>query len=72
VNWISVGYGKPARLWSDVGGEFNNEHMKALGEAFGFQVSTGAGYSAWMNGLNERNHGVIDRTFEKIILDDPK
>lgn len=72
VNWISVGYGKPARLWSDVGGEFNNEHMKALGEAFGFQVSTGAGYSAWMNGLNERNHGVIDRTFEKIILDDPE
>ena len=72
MNWISVGYGKPAKLWSDVGGEFNNEHMKALGEAFGFEVSTGAGYSAWMNGLNERNHGVIDKTFEKIILDDPK
>ena len=71
-NWVSVGYGNPGKVWTDVGGEFNNEDMKALGEAFGFEVSTGAGYSAWMNGLNERNHGVIDKTYEKIMFEHPR
>ena len=55
----------------DVGNEFNSESVKELSEAFNFEVSTGAGYSAWMNGVNERNHGVIDRTFETIIYDHP-
>ena len=59
-------------MWTDVGGEFNSEQVKELGEAFSFEVSTGAGYAAWMNGVNERNHGVIDRTYEKIMYDDEK
>ena len=69
--WISVGYGSPGKMWTDVGNEFNSDSVKELSEAFSFEVSTGAGYSAWMNGLNERNHGVIDRTFEKITYDNP-
>ena len=69
--WISVGYGSPGKMWTDVGNEFNSESVKELSEAFNFEVSTGAGYSAWMNGLNERNHGVIDRSFEKIMYDNP-
>ena len=35
-------------------------------------METTTGYSAWMNGLNEQNHSVIDRCFEKIIKDHPK
>ena len=49
-------YGSPKKIWSDVGSEFNNDMMRQLGEALGTQVETGAGYTPWMNGLNEKNH----------------
>ena len=55
-----------------MGGEFNNDVMRPIAEAVGTRVDTGAGYSAWMNGLNERNHSVVDRCFAKIIDDYPK
>ena len=70
LHWVSV-YGRPARLWSDVGGEFNNETMRQVGEALGMKVETGAGYAAWMNGLNERNHAVVDRCYGKVMKDNP-
>ena len=47
------------------------QKIRELAEAFNFEVSTGAGYSALMNGLNECNHGVIDCTYEKIKFDNP-
>ena len=59
-HWVSVGYGKPCRIWTDVGGEFCNETLKQLGEALGCKMETRAEYSAWMNGLNKQNHSVID------------
>ena len=52
-------------------GEFNNRSMRELGEALGCKVDTGAGYSAWMNGLNERNHAVVDRCLAKIMYENP-
>ena len=70
LHWVSV-YGRPARLWSDVGGEFNNDTMRQAGEALGMKVETGAGYAAWMNGLNERNHAVVDRCYGKVMKDNP-
>ena len=72
LNWVSVGYGRPKRMWMDNGGEFNNDTVRQLGEALGCKVETGAGYAAWMNGLNERNHSVVDRCFAKIIKEHPK
>ena len=42
------------------GGEFNNNAMRQMGEAIGCKMQTGAGYAAWMNGLNKRNHAVVD------------
>ena len=27
-HWVSVGYGTPCRIWTDVGGEFCNETLK--------------------------------------------
>ena len=70
--WVLVRYGTLCRIWTDVGGEFCNETLKQLGEALGCKMETTAGYSAWMNGLNEQNHSVIDRCFKKIIKDHPK
>ena len=72
LNWVSVGYGRPKRMWTDNGGEFNNDTVRQLAEALGCKVETGAGYAAWMNGLNERNHSVVDRCFAKIIKENPK
>ena len=58
-NWVTA-HRRPKKIWSDVGSEFNNDVMRQLGEALGTQVETGARYAAWMNGLNERNHCVVD------------
>ena len=63
-----MGYGSPGKMSTDVGNEFNSEYVKELSEAFNFEVSTGTRYSAWMNGLNERNHGVIDRSTTQIRI----
>ena len=30
-NWISVGYGAPEKMWTDVGGEFNAEDKRTGG-----------------------------------------
>jgi hypothetical protein len=72
LHWVSAGYGRPGKIWTDVGGEFNNDMVRQMGEAIGTKVDTGAGYAAWMNGLNERNHCVVDRCFAKIINDYPR
>ena len=71
ASWVA-NYGRPGRCWSDVGGEFNNDMVRQMAEAIGCKVQTGAGYSAWQNGLNERNHAVVDRCFGKIMNDNPK
>ena len=58
-SWVAT-FGQPGKCWSDVGGEFNNKAMRQMGEAIGCKMQTGAGYAAWMNGLNKRNHAVVD------------
>ena len=70
-NWVA-NYGRMKKIWSDVGGEFNNNAVRELGEAIGCKVETGAGYSAWMNGINERNHAVVDRCLAKIMYENPE
>ncbi len=48
--WISI-HGPPKRLFSDNGGEFNNEEMRDMAEKFNIEVKTTAAYSPWSNGL---------------------
>ena len=55
-----------------MGGEFNNDIVHQMGEAIGCKMQTGSGYSARMNGLNKRNHAMVDKCFAKILHDDPK
>ena len=71
LHWVA-NYGRPGKIWTDVGGEFNNNTVRQMAEAIGCRVETGAGYAAWMNGLNERNHSVVDRCFAKIMNDYPR
>ena len=70
LHWMS-NYGRPARMWSDVGGEFNNDTMRQAGEAMGIKVETGAGYTVWMNRMNEQNQAVVDRCYGKVMKDNP-
>ena len=68
--WISK-YGSPKRIWTDLGGEFNNEEVKEMSEALGIELGSGGAFAGWMYGLNERNHQVIDFCLEKILHSDP-
>ena len=71
IHWVSAGYGHPGKIWTDVGGEFNNKTVRQMAEALGTKVETGAGYAAWMNGMNERSRCEVDRCFGKILKDKP-
>ena len=64
-------FGTPGRIWSDNGGEFSSEEMRDLADNLGIEVSTGAAFSPWMNGINERQHHVIDRMLEKMLFENP-
>ncbi len=61
--WISV-HGAPQRLYSDNGGEFNNQEIRDMAENFNIETRTTAGYSPWSNGLLERHN----QTLTEIIL----
>ena len=68
LSWITH-FGAPKQIFSDNGGEFNNEEMKALGEAYNMKVLTTAAESPWSNGVCERLNGVIGNLVGKIIDD---
>ncbi|KAL1281668.1 hypothetical protein QQF64_000471 [Cirrhinus molitorella] len=61
--WIST-HGPPKRLFSDNGGEFNNEEMRDMAEKFNIEVKTTAAYSPWSNGLLE----IHNQTLTEILL----
>lgn len=61
--WLSK-HGAPKRLYSDNGGEFNNEEVRDLAENFNMEVKTTAAYSPWSNDLLERHN----RTLTEILL----
>ena len=52
-------FGAPSKIFSDNGGEFNNQEMRALGEAFNIRVITTPAESPWSNGVCERRKAVI-------------
>lgn len=61
--WISI-HGAPKHLFSDNGGEFNNEEVRDMAENFKIEVKTTAAYSPWSNGLLERHN----KTLTEILL----
>ena len=70
-SWVA-NYGRPGKYWSDMSREFNNNVVRQMGEAVSCKMQTGAGYSAWMDGLNKRNHAVVDRCIGKILHNNPQ
>ena len=70
VSWITI-FGAPKKIFSDNGGEFNNDEMRALGEAFNIKIITTAAESPWSNGICERLNGVLGDLVIK-VLDDAK
>ena len=68
--WVAI-FGRPKKIWTDLGGEFNNTEMQEMSEAIGVELGNAAGYAPWMNGLCERNHQIIDFALEKILHDYP-
>ena len=71
TKWVGT-FGRPKKIWTDLGGEFNAEEMREMSEAFGVELGTAAGMAPWMNGLCERNHQIIDFSLEKILYDNPR
>lgn len=64
-SWI-VMFGAPGKILSDNGGEFNNEEMRTLGEAFNIKIMATAAESPWSNGVCERLNAVIGNIVRKI------
>ena len=60
-SWISV-HGPPERLFSDDGGEFNNEEIQDMAENFNIEIKATAGHSPWCNGLLERHNQTLMET----------
>ena len=72
INGYGMGPGLPSKaFYSDNGGEFVNQKLLNLCQAQGILLKTTSSYSPQQNGLNERNHGIVDIMVEKIRRDYP-
>ena len=67
-SWIGM-FGAPGRILSDNGLEFNNDEMRALGEAFNIKVMTTSAESPWSNGVCERQNAVLGDIVRKVMDD---
>jgi len=73
INGYGMGPGLPSKaFYSDNGGEFVNQKLLNLCQAQGIILKTTSSYSPQQNGLNERNHGLVDIMVEKIRRDYPQ
>ena len=58
-HWISK-FGIFRSIHSDNGGELSNSLVEDVASKLGVEVTTTASYSPHQNGVNERNHAVVD------------
>ena len=70
VHWVG-NFGVMRRLFSDCGGEFNNQDMREISSLLNIEVKTTAGYAPFQNGLCERNHAVVDMILHKLVAEYP-
>ena len=68
VSWIVI-FGAPKKFLMDNGLEFNNEELRALGDAFNIKILSTAAESPWSNGICERLNGVLGTMVSKISED---
>ena len=67
AKWISV-FGIMNQCHNDRGSEFLNSEMFKLLDYLGVKHTATASYSPNMNGLNERNHAIVDRMMNKMLM----
>ena len=64
--WVSV-YGAPKTgVYTDNGGEFNNNNFLEMAGMLNMNVKTAAAYSPWSNGLLEQSNAVLTDILRKI------
>ena len=69
LHWVTGGFGRPASLHTDVGGELTNAEVIEMAEILGCHVTSTAGDSLSMKVLNEKNHHTVDRMYSMIEED---
>ena len=67
--WLPV-FGSMESLHTDGGKEFDNEELIKVAEYLNVKKTTTAAYSPNQNGVNERNHAIVDRMMEKMMFQD--
>lgn len=68
--WIA-NFGRMDTIHSDRGGEFIASELVDIAEYIGVRSSFTAASSPHQNGINERNHAVVDRMIDKMRTQDP-
>ena len=75
TNWFCV-FGSPRRVIHDKGGEFLNQRVANLLNVMGVRVLSSPFYSPFVNGIVERNNGILKHKMDKmkgeyLILESP-
>ena len=65
-HWIAI-FGTPQSLFSDNGGEFNNELLRDVAELLDISVASTAAESPWSNGVVERHNATLGNMVYKIV-----
>ena len=68
--WVKS-LGSMKSLNTDSGSEFLNSEMSGLCEYLGVKMTAIAAFTPNANGINERNHGVVDTMMYKMMAADP-
>ena len=68
-HWIAK-FGVFSCLHSDLGGEISNSTLEDVASKLGIEVTTTASYSPHQNGLNERNHAIVDLMVIRMLESD--
>ena len=68
-HWICL-FGVMEGIHSDIGGEMSNNLMEEVAHKLDVKLTTTAAYSPHQNGLNERNHSVVDLMLTRMLASD--
>ena len=71
LKWFPT-FGHVDKILSDNGGEFCNDEMREVSNAFNVELLTTGAESPWQNGTCERNHMTTDAIIQAVKRDYPK
>ena len=63
-------YGLMKCLHSDIGGENSNDLVEDVASNLGVMLTTTSAYSPHQNGINERNHAIVDLVITRMMESD--